>query len=139
MISGSSIVLNCKLGVCLILFHFMFSSAGMSIVCKDELWFSNVKFLIYLWFSNVKFLICFHTMITCSIFWMFIMGLELESLFSRFTAEALCMRYWVLNSLAFVLLLRSWDLAMLSFRLTSTKVSYLWGMLEMRCKILFSF
>ena len=43
-LSGSSIVINCKVGVFLMLFHFMFVSAGMTIVCKNELLFSNVKY-----------------------------------------------------------------------------------------------
>ena len=47
MIYGSSNVLNCKLGGCLMLFHFMFSSTGMLIDCKDGLLFSNVKYLIF--------------------------------------------------------------------------------------------
>ena len=43
IISGSSTVLNTKLGVLFISFHFIVSSTGMSIVCNDEFLLSAVK------------------------------------------------------------------------------------------------
>ena len=94
--------------------QFITLSTGMSIVCKDELKVSNVRYLII-----------FHILINCSIFCIFIIVLEHMSLFSRFIADARCMRCWILNSLTFMCSCWSYDLSIRSFHLISTNVNQL--------------
>ena len=112
VISGSSMVWNCKFFVFLISFQFMFASTGMSIVCNEEFFLSEVKELIL-----------FHINITCSIFCMFIIVEELAVLFSMFMPEALCIRCCTRSSFAFVVVVRRLDLACLSFLFSSAKLS----------------
>ena len=53
---------------------------------------------------------------------MLIMVEELINLFVMFIAEVRCIRFCVLNSLAFVLFFRSWDLAWRRLRFILAKV-----------------